>query len=271
MKDCLFGSLRLKIEFLSSDNIRMDDTRQFNFLGLRFNNYTSLEVINILDNFIHSRKPHRLSTITAELAVRASEDKKLKDFYNNADLLTVDSFVIYYAAKIFGKPIKEPVNATRLFFEFLKVAQESGYRLYLLGAAQDVVDNAVATLKSKFPRINIVGWHNGYFDFDNNTKLIEEIRKTKPDVVFVAMSSPLKEKFMDKNFDELGVPVLMPVGGCFDIVGGKCKLAPLWLSGLGLEWFYRLMQEPKRLWRRYLITNLKFLFLVSKEIFCKSI
>ena len=239
--------------------------RRFAFLGLKFYNYTTAEAINIIEQYIHTRRPHRLSTITAELAVRASQERSLRDFYNSSDLLTVDSYVVYYAAKFLGKPIKEPVNATRLFFEFLKIAETARYRLYLLGASEGVINKTVTMLKSRFPLINIVGWHNGYFDFNSDGKIVEEIKHSRPDVLFIAMSSPLKENFMAKYFANLGVPLFFPVGGCFDVIAGKCRLAPLWMSRLGLEWFYRFIQEPKRLWKRYLVINTKFFFLWLKE------
>lgn len=241
--------------------------KTFKFLGLRFHAYPIQECLEKLEEFIAQKTPRMVFTPTAELIVRANESKDLKEIYNRTDLLTVDSFVVYYAAKLFSKPIKESVSAARLMFSFLEVAHKKNYRLYLLGATEEVVSKTVENIRRKYPGINIVGWHNGYFGFDSHEDIVQDIIQKKPDVLFVAMSSPFKEKFISKNLERMDVPVCIGVGGSFDIIAGKCRLAPAWISKMGLEWFYRLIQEPKRLWKRYLITNIKFLWLVVKEFF----
>ncbi len=242
---------------------------QFNFLGLNFHNFTLDEAIEQLEYFIQTKKPHMVFTPTAELIVRANENQNLKEIYNCTDLLTIDSFVVYYVTKLFGKPVVEPVSAARLMFNFLNIAYKKEYRLYLLGATQEVVTTTVENLKRKYNGINIVGWHNGYFDFSNDSNVVQDIVEKKPDVLFVAMSSPIKENFINKNLKKINVPVCIGVGGSLDIIAGKRKLAPAWISKIGLEWFYRLIQEPKRLWKRYLITNTKFLWLLLRECFTK--
>lgn len=239
---------------------------RFSFLGLNFHNYSLNEATRKLETFIESRQPHMIFTPTAELIVRANEDDWLKNVYNRAHLLTLDSFVVYYSAKLCGKSVKEPVSAVRLMLNFLKIAQQKKYKLFLLGAKEDVVNKAVAILNEQYPGINIVGWHNGYFDFENDDDIINNIKEKKPDVLFVAMSSPLKENFIGKNLEALNVPVCIGVGGTFDIIVGKCRLAPAWISRIGMEWFYRFIQEPKRLWKRYLITNTKFIRLLLKSM-----
>ena len=243
---------------------------RFTFLGLKFNNYTRNEAVEKLEHFIQTGRSHMASTITAELVVRANEDESLRKIYNKADLLTIDSFVVYYAARLLGKPFPEPVNAARLMLDFLPIARNKGYRVYLLGASEDVVVKTAQIIENRYPGINIVGFHNGYFDFDNDRDIVYDIKSKNPDILFVGMTSPLKENFASKNLDNLGVPVSIGVGGCFDTIAGKSHLAPLWVSRAGLEWFYRLIQEPGRMWRRYTITNIKFLFLLLKELIKKS-
>ncbi|MFH1778278.1 MAG: WecB/TagA/CpsF family glycosyltransferase [Candidatus Omnitrophota bacterium] len=244
----------------------MNKKDRFKFIGLDFHNYTLGEAISKLEEFIRTGTPHAVFTPTAELIVRAYEDPNLKGIYNHTDLLTIDSFVVYYAARMCRKPVKEPVSAVRLMFNFLPVAQKKGYRLYLLGAKEEIITLTVEKLKTAYPGINIIGWHNGYFDFDNPKDVIHDIQNKKPDVLFVAMSSPLKENFITKNLEILNIPVSIGVGGSFDIIAGKAKLAPPWISRIGFEWFYRLVQEPGRLWRRYLVTNTKFLQLLLQEL-----
>lgn len=243
------------------------EEKRFDFLGLKFDNCTTAQAIKKIEHFISVKEPHMVSTISAELAVLANESQRLMEIYNSADLLTMDSFVLYYAARLFRKPVKEPVNASRLVFDFLKVAQDKAYRLYFLGAEENISQRAVENLKSQCPGMNIVGRHHGYFDFDNDEDVVSNIKEKKPDILLVAMSSPLKENFVSKNLDKMGVPVCIGVGGCVDIIAGKCQLAPFWVSKLGLEWFHRFVQEPKRMWKRYTVANMKFLGLLVKEIF----
>lgn len=246
------------------------DSRRFSFLGLNFHNYTQEEAVERLEDFIKSQAPHRVSTVTAELVVRSRNDEALRQFYNNADLLTVDSFVVYYAAKLFRKPIKEPVNAIRLALKFLDLAERKGYRIYLLGAEKAVVARTAEILANQHPGLNIVGWHDGYFDFENDQDVVANIKDRRPDIIFIAMSSPLKEDFIRKNFNILGIPAFMPVGGGFDVIAGRCRFAPLWISKIGLEWLYRFIQEPGRMWKRYTLVNITFLCLLVKELFKKA-
>ena len=112
-----------------------------------------------------------------------------------------------------------------------------------------------------------MGWQHGYFNFDDDREIVERIRKSRPDVLFVAMSTPLKEFFISRNLKNMNVPVSIGVGGSVDVASGYCRLAPLWVTRMGLEWFYRLVQEPRRLWKRYLITNPVFIWLVAREFF----
>jgi N-acetylglucosaminyldiphosphoundecaprenol N-acetyl-beta-D-mannosaminyltransferase len=239
---------------------------RFNFLGLNFHSVTLKDAMDRIEYFIETKTAHTVFTTGAELVVRANKSQGLKDIYNNADLLVIDSFIPYYAARLLRRPIKEPVNAARLLISFLDIIHKKGYRMYLLGAKDDSVNKAVENLKGRYKEINIVGWHHGYFDFENDAEVVKDIKEKRPDILFVAMSSPLKENFIAKNARNLQVPVCMGIGGSVDILSGKCRLAPIWLSRSGLEWLYRFTQEPRRLWKRYLTTNFIFAWLVLKEL-----
>lgn len=235
------------------------------FLGLQFDNMTLNGAIEKLKQFIKEKTPHMVFTPNAALLVWAQSDGKLKKIYNESHLVTVDSWGIFYAARLLGKPIREAVSAAQLMFEFIKCAADEGYKLYFLGAKKQVVKKAVENLYQKYPTLKIVGWHDGYFDFNQDSNIVNTIRDARPDVLLIGMSSPMKEKFVSKNLHLFNVPVCLGVGGAFDIAAGVCRLAPGWVSKIGLEWFYRLAQEPKRLWKRYLITNSVFIWLVLGE------
>lgn len=247
-----------------------DFLKSIKFLGLCYDNVTLDETVGIIEDYVRLQTPHMIFTTGAELIVQAQKDEYIKNVYNANDILTIDSIVGYYAVRLLGKKIKEPVSAVRLTLRFLELNAEKGYRFYILGARKEILNKAVSNLKQVYPRINIVGYHDGYFDLDNDETVINEIIQVKPDILLVAMSSPLKEKFISKNYKKINVPVSIGVGGTIDIIAGKYKLAPEWISTLGLEWFYRFIQEPLRLWKRYLVTNLLFIYLVIKSLLKRS-
>lgn len=241
--------------------------KSFNYIGLNFDNLALEEVVQRVKEYIENRKSASIFTPNSELIVRANRNKKLREIYNNSDILTIDSWVVYYSAKLLKKPIKEPVSAAKLMFRLLEVSCKKGWKLYCLGAKDYVIKKAVYNIRKQYPGINIVGYHHGYFDFNKDSEIVRDINNKKPDILFVAMSSPLKEFFIAKNKVKLGVPVCIGVGGTIDIIADINKLAPLWVSRIGMEWFYRFIQEPRRLLKRYLSTNIIYIFLFLKEIF----
>lgn len=243
------------------------NNRNIRVFGLDYDNVTMEEAVKIMEEFIKEKTPHMVLTTGAELIARAYNNKELKKIYSSADLLTIDSQVVYLTSKLLRKPVKEPVSAAKLMFKFLELTENKCYKLFFVGAKDEVLKKAIANLKEKHPGLNIVGYHHGYFDFDNDNEVIEEIKKAEPDVLFVAMSSPFKEKFISKNLIKMNVPIAFGVGGTVDIAAGYCKFAPRWVTRFGLEWFYRFLQEPKRLWKRYATTNLVFIWVVLKEMF----
>jgi len=243
------------------------NNKTFKVFGLKYDNLTLDGAVDRIEELIAGRNPRMVLTTGAELVARAYKDTELKKIYSSADMLTVDSYVVYFACRLLGKTVKEPVSAARLMFRFLEAAEAKGYRLFFLGAKEEILEKAISNLKSKHPNLNIVGYHHGYFDFYQDYDIIKKITEVKPDVLFVAMSSPLKERFISKNLSKINVPVSFGVGGTIDIAAGYCKFAPKWVSKIGLEWFYRFLQEPRRLWKRYATTNLIFIWIVLKEMF----
>ena len=242
----------------------------FKFLNINFNALTISDTILTIEKLIASKTPSMYFSLSAELIVMANKDEKLRNIYNQSKILTIDSYVVYYLSKLFGKNVSEPVSASRVMLNILPVAESKNYRIFLLGASEEVIVKVVENLKNTFKNINIVGYSNGYFDKNNAAAIVNKITQSKPDILFVAMSSPIKENFIYSNLSAMNVPVSIGVGGIFDIISGKCKLAPRWISKIGFEWFYRFLQEPKRMWKRYLVTNLIFLWLVLKNILRKD-
>jgi N-acetylglucosaminyldiphosphoundecaprenol N-acetyl-beta-D-mannosaminyltransferase len=241
-------------------------SRRIEFLGLCFDDLTLAEALDRIEEFIRERTPRKIFTPNVALLIWSRKDPFLRDVYRSCDIVTVDGMAIYYALHLVGTPVKESLSASLMFYPLLKLAQEKSYGVYLLGAKEQVLQAAVQNLRQQFPGIRIVGAHHGYFDVDNAATVVADIRQAGPDILLLGMSTPMKERLAERYLAEMNVPVTLGVGGMFDIAAGLARFAPGWIRTLCLEWLYRLLQEPRRMWKRYLTTNLVFLWLVQKEL-----
>jgi N-acetylglucosaminyldiphosphoundecaprenol N-acetyl-beta-D-mannosaminyltransferase len=158
------------------------------------------------------------------------------------------------------------VNGTDLMLRLLDVAERRGWSVYVLGAKPDVLERALARIRAAHPGLRIAGARDGYFSDEESAAVAEAVREAAPDLLFVAMSSPRKEVWLAGHGRGLGVPLVMGVGGSIDIVAGVTRRAPRWMQAAGLEWLFRLAQEPRRLGRRYVVTNAQFLGLLGREL-----
>jgi N-acetylglucosaminyldiphosphoundecaprenol N-acetyl-beta-D-mannosaminyltransferase len=166
-----------------------------------------------------------------------------------------------------NKPLPERVTGIDLMQRLVSLAHAKDYKIYLLGAKEEVVSKMVRTYSNTYSATLVAGSRNGYFKEDEEEEIAMEINMSRANMLFVAMSSPKKEIFLDKYRDLLkNVNLIMGVGGSFDVITGKTKRAPLWMQSSGLEWLYRFLQEPGRMWKRYLIGNTKFVLLVLSEL-----
>lgn len=238
--------------------------KRVDFLGLKLDNLDLDESVQRIEKFIEERRPRQVFTPNAALTVWSHQNPYLKEVYLRTDLITADGIGVFMGSRFLGRPVKANVPAVSMFFKFLPIALQKGYRMYFLGARPEVVVKAVENVKKEYPGINIVGYHHGHYPASDEPKVMEDIISSRPDIVFVAMSTPQKEKFIDTYKEKLNVPVMVGVGGTFDIAAGVTKLAPVWIRKGGLEWLYRLIQEPRRLWRRYAETHPAFVYLLIK-------
>jgi N-acetylglucosaminyldiphosphoundecaprenol N-acetyl-beta-D-mannosaminyltransferase len=196
-------------------------------------------------------------------------DTELSESVNACDMVNIDGMGVVIGARFCGHKVPERVAGVDLFHELLIMSAKQDFPVFLLGAKEAVVTKTTKTVKSLYPNLSVVGYHHGYF-FDNEADektVVEKIKASGAKLLFVAITSPKKENFINKWQDQLGVNFVMGVGGTFDVVSGTVKRAPRWMQNYGLEWFYRIIQEPRRMWKRYLVTNTKFLFLLIKEKF----
>lgn len=248
---------------MSFNTHKNSEAKKVELLGLTYDNVDLDEAVCLLEGFVQSKKPHYCCSTAAELIVRSQKEHELRAVYQAADLLTLDGQVGVWAARFLGRPAKAHVGTAKLALRFFEKNHQKDYRYYLLGAKPESVERAVDNLRKQYPDLHIVGYHHGYFK--DALPVYENIKKCQPDILLVGMSSPFKERVMVQNASMLGVPVVVGCGGAIDIMAGYCKLAPEWVTNLGLEWLYRLIQEPKRLWKRYLVTNTLFIALVARQ------
>ncbi|MGB1309102.1 MAG: WecB/TagA/CpsF family glycosyltransferase, partial [Oceanihabitans sp.] len=187
------------------------------------------------------------------------------------DLINADGQAVVWASKILKKPLKERVAGIDLMTNLVELAHKKNHKIFFFGAKENVVKKVVDTYTNKYSANIIAGYRNGYFKKEDEQKIASQIANSGANILFVAISSPTKENFLHQNKAILSkVNFIMGVGGSFDVVSGLVKRAPLWMQNAGLEWFYRFAQEPKRMWKRYLIGNTKFILLVLKEKFKKQ-
>jgi N-acetylglucosaminyldiphosphoundecaprenol N-acetyl-beta-D-mannosaminyltransferase len=182
-------------------------------------------------------------------------------------VILADGASVVWASRVLRRPLPERVTGIDLMTRLLESADQHGYRVYCLGATDDVLQDVVRRIEHEHPGARVVGRRNGYFDADQEPLVAEAIANAQPDMLFVAMSSPKKELFMARWSARMGVPVCHGVGGAFDVLAGRVKRAPERWQRLGLEWLYRVIQEPRRMWRRYLVTNTLFCGMVLRELF----
>ncbi|MCW5640837.1 MAG: WecB/TagA/CpsF family glycosyltransferase [Rhodoferax sp.] len=234
-------------------------------MGCEIDNLSMEETLDQVERFIKSGEPHQHVVVNVDKLVKASKDDKLKKIINDCALINADGMPVVWASRLLGKPLKERVAGVDLFEHLMRRAAERGWRVFLLGAKEDVVSNVKVTYERKYPDLVIAGYRNGYWSPDEEPSVVELVTKARPDLLFVAISSPKKEQFLGKYQKQMQVPFAMGVGGTFDVAVGKVKRAPMWMQSAGLEWFYRFLQEPRRMFRRYFIEDFAFFGLLLKE------
>jgi N-acetylglucosaminyldiphosphoundecaprenol N-acetyl-beta-D-mannosaminyltransferase len=241
------------------------DTPRVVLFGIPIDNLTLGETVDRIEQLIRSGPTHQHVVINVDKIVKFQSEAKLREAILDCDLINADGQPVVWASRLLGKSLKERVTGIDLFSALIERCAERGFRPYLLGARQEIVEEVGRRLRVKHPNLNFAGIRNGYWRPEEETAVVTAIRETRPDILFVAMSSPKKEMFLLKWKGELSVPFVMGVGGTFDVVAGFVKRAPKWMQQCGLEWLYRLAQEPRRLWRRYFLEDMRFLALFLSE------
>lgn len=228
------------------------------------------ETVDEIEKIIARGVPTQHVVINASKVNLMEADPELASIVNECPLINADGASIVWAAKKLGVPLRERVTGIDLFQRLVGQASEKGYSIYLFGAKEEVVTKVKAIFEDRYPGIQIAGYRNGYFTEADEPQIVSDMAASGADMMFVAFSSPKKEYWVHKYIDQIGTPFVMGVGGSFDVVAGVTDRAPTWMQEHGLEWFYRFIQEPGRLWKRYIIGNLKFVALTYRYKFAKK-
>jgi len=235
-------------------------------LGCRIDRLTMEETVARCEEIIAAREPRQHVVVNAAKLTMLQRDTRLREIVADAAIVNADGQSVVWASRLLGDPLPERVAGIDLMHRLLERAEERRYRVFVLGARAEVLDEALVRLRERHPRLVVAGARDGYFTEAESESVCEEIRASKADVLFVAMSSPKKELWVADNLERTGVPLAMGVGGAIDVVAGVASRAPLWAQRAGLEWLFRLAQEPRRLARRYAVTNARFVALVAREL-----
>jgi N-acetylglucosaminyldiphosphoundecaprenol N-acetyl-beta-D-mannosaminyltransferase len=242
-----------------------------NFLGCPVDILTMNETVNLARRAMRGRQ--RVQHVAHNVAkfVNMRRDAVLATDVANSDVVSIDGMGIVWGARCVGLPAKVRVTGIDLLTELLAVCADEGFKPYFLGATPEVSQRAAARVRDKYPSIQFAGIKDGYFRADQERQVVENIRNSGADCLFIGMPTPRKEHFLASHRDELNVPFIMGVGGSFDVLAGQVQRAPARMQQLGLEWLYRVYQEPGRMWWRYAKTNTLFAGILLQALVQRSL
>ncbi len=244
--------------------------REYLFIGgVRIDKAGSKDVYDFIAERIKSKIASHIISINVDVLIKARKDLEFKSVINNSELVLADSRILLFSSYLLGSPLEENIAGSSFVLSFSDWAAKKGVKLFLLGAAPGVAAKAAAILIQNNSALRIVGTYSPPSGFENNEeenqKIAKMIKDCSPDVLFVGLGAPKQEKWIWRYKNEYQVPISIGVGATFDFIAGNVKRAPKCMQQIGLEWFFRLCQEPRRLWKRYLIGNTIFVWLVLKE------
>ena len=238
------------------------------FMNTEIDNLTLDEAISEIDSIICKRTAAYVVTPNVDHIVQLEKGGELCEAYKNADLILADGKPLIWISKFYKTPIKEKISGSDLFPKVCEMAAKKGYTMFFLGAADGVAAKAAENLKVKFPGLKVAGTFSPPYGFEKDENMINEIiqlvKEAKPDVLIVGLGCPKQELFMYHYCKAMNVPISLGLGASLDFEAGNIKRAPKWMSDFGLEWLYRIMQDPKRLFKRYFIDDLKIFRLAWK-------
>jgi len=250
------------------DNVEpvTSSNRRLCLCGVRLDALWTSEVLARVEEAVENHTRLAISVVNVAKLVNMRRDAVLRENVESGDLILADGMPLVWLRRLTGTTLPERIAGIDLMFDLFNLAEERALRVFLLGAKSDTLKRVVEVAGQQYPRMVIAGHHHGYFGDAEQEEVARTIRDARPDVLLVAMSSPKKELFMRCWSEFMDVPVCHGVGGSFDVMAGLTRRAPRWVQRAGLEWLYRLLQEPRRLWKRYVVTNAVFVGLAVNEL-----
>jgi N-acetylglucosaminyldiphosphoundecaprenol N-acetyl-beta-D-mannosaminyltransferase len=245
---------------------RIPETPRAIVLGCAIDRVTMSEAVDRCERYVSAGGFAQHMAINAAKLVSMRDDAELRDIIARCELVTADGQAVVWASKVLGDALPERVAGIDLMDALLDRAAKRGWAVYFLGAKPDVLERAVVRLRERHPGLRVAGTRDGYFSEAEEPAVAEAIREARPQLLFVAMPSPKKEYFLGTYGPRMSVPFVMGVGGSIDVMAGLTRRAPRLMQRAGLEWLFRLAQEPRRMFRRYLLTNVRFIALVARAL-----
>lgn len=238
------------------------------FMNTEIDNLTMKETLDEIDKLILKNDKSYVVTPNVDHIVMLETDVELKNIYRDASLILTDGKPLLWISKWYKTPIKEKISGSDLFPLLCEMAAKKGYSMFFLGAAEVVAAKAAENLKKKYNGLKIVGTYSPPYGFEKDEieseKIIDMVKEAHPDILILGLGSPKQEKFVYHYCKDLGVPISLGLGASLDFEAGNIRRAPKWMSNHGLEWLYRLIKEPKRMFKRYIIDDCKIVKLIIK-------
>jgi N-acetylglucosaminyldiphosphoundecaprenol N-acetyl-beta-D-mannosaminyltransferase len=194
----------------------------------------------------------------------ARKDRRFRDIINRASVAYCDGEGVRVGARMLGRKLPPRTVLTYWVWDLCRLMEEKGLSVFFLGASEEAVKKAADVLRTRYPNLNVAGWHHGYFDKkgEESRKVVQQINQASPDLLFVGFGMPLQEYWIEENLSSLRAGIVLPAGSMIDYIAGDKRPTPAWMANRGLEWFYRFLREPRRLWKRYLFGNPLFILRV---------
>lgn len=240
--------------------------RRTTLLGAPIDAVTLAEAVADIDERIATGEMAQHMSLNAAKLLKRQRDEVLRDAMDQCELITADGQAVVWAGQLLGVSLPERVTGIDLMAAVVELAERRGYSIFLLGARESVSAATADVIRLRHPKIRIAGRHHGYFSQPEEAAVVANIAAAEPQILFVALETPAKELFLARNRDQLSIPFVMGVGGAFDILAGVRRRAPFWMQRTGLEWLFRLAQDPRRLMRRYFVGNTQFAWLVLRTL-----
>lgn len=251
----------MKKESLVNDRIKI--------LGVSIDNFTMDEAVGRVDELVRAKSPAYIVTPNVDHVMKLQRDPVFRRIYEGAAAVFADGMPLLWAAKLFGSPLKEKVSGSDLFPDICALAAEKGYKVFFLGGRPGAADKAAEVMRVRYPRLAVAGTYCPPLGFEKdeaeNAKIIRLVRESGADILFVGLGAPKQEKWIYAHHRECAVPVSIGIGVTFEFAAGMVRRSPAWMQRAGLEWLWRLFMEPRRLWRRYLVDDMAFFWLLLRQ------